>query len=117
MHSPLTYDLPTRADLARELLLFRLRLLCSQLLKREWDEALVQEVWRGIQQTKPPFMLRTSEISPNFVLSFRNLAELAQGWFTAGADDAHQEFVLTDEWVARCGVAPVPRLAGIIGKS
>jgi hypothetical protein len=91
----------SRASLAQECLLFRMRQLSEQFHAAYWIEDLEFDVWEMAHQT--PHRYGDIAVTENMAKSFRDLSTLAEGWWvyedkTQANDREEPVFVSLARW-------------------
>lgn len=102
----MTHDLdpndgmPSRAALAREVLLFRMRMLSKLFHDSDWVEDLEIDIWE-MAHTKP-YRVADNEVSPDMAKYFRDLIELGGGFWVwpevVGKEGDEELFIPLEEW-------------------
>ena len=91
----LSPDHPTRQELARDLLLYKMKEYSEDGYCAGWLDGLEWELWEAAEQPRPTGPFITSR-------ECRQLAEIARGWWVYGEglkDDAEEPtFVSLDRW-------------------
>ncbi len=92
--------MPSRAALAREVLLFRMRMLSNLFYQSDWVEDLEIDIW-NMAHIKP-FRFADKDVSPATAKYFRDLMKLGGGiWVwpdVVGNEGDHEIFISLDEW-------------------
>lgn len=95
-----TDRMPSRAALAREVLLFRMRMLSKLFYEHEWVEDLEFEIW-DMAHTKP-FRFADKDVSTEMAKYFRDLIKLGGGFWVwpdvVGKEGDGELFVTLQEW-------------------
>ena len=95
-----TDRMPSRAALAREVLLFRMRMLSKLFYQSDWVEDLEIDIW-NMAHTKP-FRFADRDVSPAMAKSFRDLMKLGGGiWVwpdVVGKEGDGEIFLTLEEW-------------------
>ncbi len=105
-----TDDLPSRADLARELLLYKMREYFQDAYCASWLVGIEIELWDLAEREAPTeresYAVTTSK-------ECRRLAGIAGGWWawheTAGRKDGREIFITLDEWENRLAIRKAER--------
>lgn len=97
-------DRPTRAELARELLRYKMEEYSQDGFCASWLDGLEWDIWEASE-------LPESEIKDNFLRQIapecRELGEIADGWWTWIDDTADNPiFIPLDQWRERAKVRP-----------
>ena len=97
-----TDGMPSRAYLAHECLLYRMRQLSETFYAAQWVDDLEFEVWDMAH--KQPYCFADNPVSESMAKSFRDLATLAGGWWvwpkTVGQDGHIEMFIPLEQWLA-----------------
>jgi hypothetical protein len=92
--------MPSRAALAREVLLFRMRMLSKLFYEHEWVEDLEFEIWDMAHGV--PARFGDKDVSREMAKSFRDLIKLGGGFWAwpevVGREGDHEVFVPLAEW-------------------
>ena len=92
--------MPSRASLARETLLFRMRMLSKVFYGDEWVEDLEFDVWDMAQVT--PARFDGKDVTRETAKFFRDLIKLGGGFWVwpevVGKEGDHEVFVPLAEW-------------------
>jgi hypothetical protein len=92
--------MPSRAALARESLLFRMRMLSNLFFESDWVEDLEIDIW-NMAHTKP-FRFADQDVTPELAKYFRDLMKLGGGiWVwpeVVGKEGSEEIFITLDEW-------------------
>jgi len=92
--------MPSRARLARECLLFRMRQLSETFYSAGWIEDLEFEVWDMAHRS--PYRFAGNDVTDNTAKFFRDLATLAEGWWVPEDDTRPDEpgpvFISMERW-------------------
>jgi hypothetical protein len=95
-----TDHMPSRAALAREVLLFRMRKLSKLFYEHEWVEDLEFEIWDMAHVT--PARFADKDVSREMAKSFRDLIKLGGGFWSwpevVGKEGDSEVFVPLAEW-------------------
>jgi len=92
--------MPSRAALARETLLFRMRMLSKALYEHDWVEDLEFEIWDMAHVV--PARFADTDVSKEMAKYFRDLIKLSGGFWVwpelVGKEGNHEIFVPLAEW-------------------
>lgn len=92
--------MPSRAALAREVLLFRMRMLSNLFYQSDWVEDLEIDIWE-MAHTKP-HRFADNEVSSDMAKYFRDLIELGGGMWVwpevVGKEGDEELFIPLEEW-------------------
>ena len=92
--------MPSRAALAQEVLLYRMRLLSQTFYEAEWVEDLEFEIWEMAHVTPARFADR--DVTESMAKAFRDLVVLGGGWWVwpevVGREGDTQIFIPLEEW-------------------
>lgn len=95
-----TDRMPSRAALARETLLFRMRMLSKTFYDGDWVEDLEFEIWDMAHVV--PARFAEKDVSKNMAKYFRDLIKLGGGFWVwpevVGKEGDHEIFVPLAEW-------------------
>jgi hypothetical protein len=75
--------MPTRAEMAHELLLYRVRQLSTDLFDNTWDDDIEFELWQAVTAESEPYRFRQVDFAARMAAYFRHLSTLAGGWWAA----------------------------------
>lgn len=93
---------PTHAELARKLLLYKMREYSQDGFCASWLHGLEEELW-ALSGSPPP--IPTSGFPPEFFHSLRQLASIADGWWVwetaPSPEKSGAVFVSLQEWERR----------------
>ena len=92
--------MPSRAALAREVLLFRMRMLSKLFYEHEWVEDLEFEIWDMAHVV--PARFADQEVTKETAKYFRDLVKLGGGFWVwpevVGQTGDHEIFIPLAEW-------------------
>lgn len=95
-----TDNMPSRAALAREALLYRMKRLSKLFYESEWVEDLEIEIW-NMAHTKP-YAFADKSVADSMAKYFRDLIQLAGGFWVwpvvAGKEGDDVIFITLEEW-------------------
>ena len=95
-----TDDLPTRAELAKELLRLRMRQMSEDFRAAGWLTRLEFSIWNMAHQS--PHKFEGAPVPDDLAKSFRDLATVAEGWWvwpdTIGQKGDREIFIPHGEW-------------------
>lgn len=95
-----TDGMPSRAALAQEVLLHRMRMLSQTFYSAEWVEELEFEIWD--MANMKPARFADNDVSESMARAFRDLVVLGGGWWVwpevVGREGDTEIFVPLDEW-------------------
>ncbi len=93
--------MPSRAALAREVLLYRMRMLSNLFFESDWVEDLEIDIW-NMANTKP-FRFADQDVTVGMAKYFRDLIKLGGGiwvWPDVVEKEGSEEiFITLDEWM------------------
>ena len=93
-------DMPSRAALAQEVLVYRMRMLSETFYTESWVEDLEFDVWDMAHVSPPKF--GEHAVTESTAKSFRDLATLGGGWWVwpevVGREGDREIFIPLDEW-------------------
>ena len=93
-------QMPSRAALAREVLLFRMRMLSNLFYQSEWVEDLEIDIW-NMAHTKP-YRFADNDVSQDMAKYFRDLIALGGGMWVwpevIGQEGGSEVFLELEEW-------------------
>lgn len=100
MNSTPDDDMPSRATLAQELLLFRIQMISETFYQDKWIEDIEFDVWK--MSFESPARLAGHPVTAETAKNFRDLYTLAGGWWggadLVGQDSTDPVFIPKELW-------------------